>query len=191
MSRLWGALGSVLDPRTLLHALRLAHFHGYSFVRQVPLIQVGPGVSMAPNVSFRNGERISIGAGTHIGEFSLIWAGNETGRIEIGEKCLFAPHVMVTASNYGVERGPVPIMDQPKIERDVVIGAGSWLGANVVVLAGVTIGEGAVVAAGAVVTKDVPAFSIVGGVPARVIGERPSGQEVGESRGEAQKERVE
>lgn len=190
MSRLRGALGSVLDPRTLLHGLRLAHFHGYSFVRQVPLIRMGEGVSMAPNVSFRNGERISIGAGTHIGEFSLIWAGNETGRIEIGEKCLFAPHVMVTASNYGVERGPVAIMDQPKIEGDVVIGAGTWLGANVVVLAGVTIGEGAVVAAGAVVTKDVPAFSIVGGVPARVIGERPSGQEVGESRGEAQKERV-
>ena len=186
MSRLRSALASVFDPRTLLHGLRLAHFHGYSFVRQVPLIRMGPGVSMAPNVSFRNGERISIGAGTHIGEFSLIWAGNQTGRIEIGEKCLFAPHVMVTASNYGVERGPVPIMDQPKIESDVVIGAGSWLGANVVVLAGVTIGEGAVVAAGAVVTKDVPAFAIVGGVPARVIGERPSGQKVGTSSGEAQ-----
>lgn len=186
MSRLSGAIRSLLDPRSLVHGLRLAHFHGYSFVRQVPLIRMGPGVSMAPNVSFRNGERIGIGAGSHIGEFSLIWAGNSTGRIEIGEKCLFGPHVMVTASNYGIERGPVPIMDQPKIEGDVVIGDGAWLGANAVVLAGVTIGAGAVVAAGAVVTKNVPAFAIVGGVPARVIGERPTGQNVGMSNGQAQ-----
>jgi len=167
------ALRSILDPRTFAHALRVAHFNSYSYVRQVPRIHMGPGVSMAPNVSFRNGDRIRIGAGSHIGEFSLIWAGNSSGRIDIGEKCLFGPHVMVTASNYGIDRGPIPIMDQPKIEKDVVIGAGAWLGANVVVLAGVTIGEGAVIAAGAVVSKDVPPFAIAGGVPARVIGERP------------------
>ena len=128
---------------------------------------------MAPNVSFRNAERISIGAGSHLGEHSVIWAGNSTGRVVIGEKCLFAPNVTVTASNYGIVQGDVAIMDQPKEERDIVIGDGAWLGANVVVLAGVTIGEGAVVAAGAVVTKDLPAQCIAGGVPAKVIGTRP------------------
>lgn len=170
------AVRSVLDPRTVGHALRLAHFNSYSFVRQVSRITLGANVSMAPNVSFRNGERIRIGAGSHIGEFGLIWAGNSTGRIDIGDKCLFGPHVMVTASNYGIERGPFAIMDQPKVEQDVIIGAGAWLGANVVVLAGVTIGEGAVIAAGAVVTKDVPPFAIAGGVPAKVIGERPGAE---------------
>lgn len=163
----------MLDLRTYLHAFRLAHFASYSHVRQVRRLQLGERVSMAPNVSFRNSERIRIGAGSHIGEHSVIWAGNTTGRVVIGEKCLFAPNVTLTASNYGIEQGDVAIMDQPKIERDIVIGDGAWLGANVVVLAGVTIGEGAVVAAGAVVTKDVPARSIVGGVPAKVIGERP------------------
>ena len=68
----------------------------------------------------------------------------------IGRKCLFAPNVTITASNYGIVQGDVAIMDQPKVEQDVVIGDGAWLGANVVVLAGVTIGEGAVIAAGAV-----------------------------------------
>ena len=173
MPRLSGAAQSMFDLRTYLHALRLAHFSSYSHVRQVRRLQLGEGVSMAPNVSFRNAERISIGAGTHLGEHSVIWAGNSTGRVVIGRKCLFAPNVTITASNYGIVQGDVAIMDQPKVEQDVVIGDGAWLGANVVVLAGVTIGEGAVIAAGAVVTKDVPAQAIAGGVPAKVIGERP------------------
>ena len=173
MPRLSGAARSLLDVRTYLHAFRLAHFSSYSHVRQVRRLRLGEGVSMAPNVSFRNAERISIGAGSHIGEHCVIWAGNSTGRVTIGEKCLFAPNVTITASNYGIVQGDVAIMDQPKDERDVVIGDGAWLGANVVVLAGVTIGEGAVVAAGAVVTKDLPAQCIAGGVPAKVIGTRP------------------
>jgi acetyltransferase-like isoleucine patch superfamily enzyme len=173
MLRLSTAARSVLDLRTYLHAFRLAHFSSYSHVRQVRRLTLGEGVSMAPNVSFRNAERIAIGAGSHIGEHSVIWAGNTTARVVIGEKCLFAPNVTLTASNYGIVQGEVAIMDQPKIERDIIIGDGAWLGANVVVLAGVMIGEGAVVAAGAVVTKDVPAQSIVGGVPATVIGVRP------------------
>jgi acetyltransferase-like isoleucine patch superfamily enzyme len=173
MPRLSAAARSVFDLRTYLHAFRLAHFSSYSHVRQVRRLTLGEGVSMAPNVSFRNAERIAIGAGSHIGEHSVIWAGNTTARVVIGEKCLFAPNVTLTASNYGIVQGEVAIMDQPKVEQDIVIGDGAWLGANVVVLAGVTIGEGAVVAAGAVVTKDVPAQSIVGGVPATVIGLRP------------------
>ena len=172
MPRLSGPARSLLDLRTYLHALRLAHFTSYSHVRQVRRLDLGEGVSMAPNVSFRNAERISIGAGSHIGEHSVLWAGDSTGRITIGEKCLFAPNVTVTASNYGIAQGDVAIMDQPKDERDIVIGDGAWLGANVVVLAGVTIGEGAVVAAGAVVTRDLPAQCIAGGVPAKVIGVR-------------------
>jgi len=79
---------------------------------------------------------------------------------------------VLTASNYGIERG-TPVMDQPKQEGDIVLGDDVWLGANVVVTAGVSIGEGAVVGAGAVVTRDLPPYSIAGGVPARVIGERP------------------
>jgi len=186
MPRLSGAARSLLDLRTYLHAFRLAHFSSYSHVRQVRLLQLGEGVSMAPNVSFRNAERISVGAGSHLGEHSVIWAGNSTGRVVIGEKCLFAPNVTITASNYGIVQGDVAIMDQPKEERDVVIGDGAWLGANVVVLAGVTIGEGAVVAAGAVVTKDLPAQCIAGGVPAKVIGTRPPKAPAGSAESDAE-----
>jgi acetyltransferase-like isoleucine patch superfamily enzyme len=170
-SKVGGALRSVVDPRTWVHALKLLHFTSYAHVQQVRLLDRGENVSFAPNVSFRNAERITLGDGTHIGEFSVVWAGNSTGRIILGEKCLLAPHVTLTASNYGTAQGEF-IMDQPKIGEDIVIGRDVWLGANTVVLAGVTIGDGAIVAAGAVVTKDVPPGAIVGGVPAKIIARR-------------------
>jgi acetyltransferase-like isoleucine patch superfamily enzyme len=172
MASLGGALRSVLDPRTWLQQARLAHFAAYSHAGQRARLRRGPGVTFAPNVSFRNAERIEIGAGTHIGEYSVIWAGNSSGRIVFGAKCLLGPGVVVTASNYGIARG-TPVMDQPKVERDIVLGDDVWLGANVVVTAGVTIGAGAIVGAGAVVTRDLPADCIAAGVPARVIGTRP------------------
>jgi acetyltransferase-like isoleucine patch superfamily enzyme len=172
MGSLGGAVRSVLDPRTWLQGARLAHFAGYSHVRQRGRLVRGEGVTFAPNVSFRNAERIEIGSGSHIGEHSVLWAGNTSGRIVLGVKCLLAPGVVLTASNYGIERG-TPVMDQPKVERDIVIGDGVWLGANVVVTAGVTIGAGAIVGAGAVVTRDLPPDCIAGGVPAKVIGMRP------------------
>lgn len=169
--KLMTAAASVLDPRIYLHGLRVLHYYGYSHVSQVRKLTRGKDVSFAPNVSFRNGERITIGAGTRIGEYSTIWAGNSTGRITFGEKALLAPRVTVTASNYGIAKG-IPPMDQPKAEDDIVIGAGTWLGADVVVVAGVTIGDGAIIAAGAVVTKDIPENAIAGGVPAKVIAYR-------------------
>lgn len=172
MRRVLGAILSVIDPRVYVHAFRVLHFYDYAHVSQVRRLTRGAEVSFAPNVSFRNAERIEIGAGSHIGEHSIVWAGNTSGRIVLGEKALLAPRVTLTASNYGIVAG-IPPMDQPKNEDDIVIGAGTWLGAGVVVLAGVTIGDGAIIAAGAVVTKDVPADAIAGGVPARVIGWRP------------------
>lgn len=181
MGKLAGLVGSLLDPRTHLQALRLAHFSAYSHAKQVSRLHRGTNVSFAPNVSFRNAERITIGAGSHLGEHSVIWAGDTTGRIVLGEKSLLAPNVTITASNYGIDQG-TPVMDQPKIERDIVIGRDVWLGANTVVLAGVTIGDGAIVAAGAVVTKDLPPNCIAGGVPARVIGSRPRTSAAGERR---------
>ncbi|MTD15834.1 acyltransferase [Nakamurella sp. YIM 132087] len=171
--RLPSFVRSFTDVRTYLHGFRLAHFYSYSHVREVRKMRVGAGASFAPNVSFRNGERIVIGAGSHIGEHSVVWAGNSSGSITFGEKCLLAPRCVLTASNYAIEQG-TPVMDQPKIEKDIVLGRDVWLGAGVVVTAGVTIGDGAVVGAGAVVTKDLPAQCIAVGIPAKVVGYRPA-----------------
>jgi acetyltransferase-like isoleucine patch superfamily enzyme len=154
-----------------LHGLKLLHYANYTHVSQRRLVDTGPGVRMAPNVSIINGERVSIGARSRIGARCHLWAGDEVGRITIGEAALFGPEVFVTASNYEMVPG-VAIMDQERDERDVRIGAGVWLGARVMVMAGTDIGDGCVVGAGAIVTSDLPPNSIAVGVPARVVGHR-------------------
>ena len=58
---------SIIDPRAWLHLLRMVHYYNYSHVQPRRLADIGPGVRMAPNVSMRNGERIKIGAYSHIG----------------------------------------------------------------------------------------------------------------------------
>ncbi len=84
--------------------------------------------------------------------------------IEIGNDFAIADNVVITDSNGHSINGQ-------KVLEPVVIKDHVWIGENAMVLKGVTIGEGAVVAAGAVVTKDVPAHCLVGGVPAKVIKE--------------------
>ncbi|HEX3976156.1 MAG TPA: acyltransferase [Solirubrobacteraceae bacterium] len=164
-------LRSLLDVRAYAHLFRLLHYWNYAHVTPRRQARIGSGVWLAPNVSFRNGERIEIGARSHIGEQSSLWAGDSRGRITIGEDALFGPRVYITASNYRYDTGS-PVWAQPRIEEDVVIGADVWLGARVIVLPGVTVGDGTIVAAGSVVTKDLPPGVVAAGVPARVLKRR-------------------
>ena len=85
------------------------------------------------------------------------------GGIYIGDRVQIGPHVTIVTDNHDFSNRSVLRC------RPVRIGSGVWIGSNVTILPGVTVGENAVIAAGAVVTKDVPANSIAGGNPARVI----------------------
>lgn len=87
-------------------------------------------------------------------------------RIEIGKGVTIAPNVCIYDHDHNIYGGN---SIQHFISAPVIIKDNVWIGANAVILKGVTIGEGAVVGAGAVVTKDVPADSVVGGVPAKII----------------------
>jgi len=171
IKKLGGALLSFCDPRTYLHAFRMLHYYGYSHVREKRRIAIGTGTRLAPNVSLRNGERIILGDHCHIGERCYLWAGDSSGRIKIGHHVSLAPEVFLTASDYRFVAGQ-RFRDQPRRERDIVIGNDVWLGTRVVVTAGVTIGDGCIIGAGAVVTRDIPPGSIAVGVPARVVSTR-------------------
>jgi acetyltransferase-like isoleucine patch superfamily enzyme len=105
---------------------------------------------------------------------AIVFGLRGKARITIGSHTMLGPNVTILTANHGFEARDVLVRDHPENERDVCIGEDAWIGANAVILPGVTIGKGAVVAAGAVVTADVEPFSVVGGVPARIIGTRGS-----------------
>jgi len=94
------------------------------------------------------------------------------GRIRIGNDVLIGPNCVLRASDHSFARTDVPVRLQGHQAGGIVIENDVWLGSNVTVVRDVTIGCGAIVAAGAVVTKDVEAFAIVGGVPARLLKSR-------------------
>jgi len=110
------------------------------------------------------GATLTIGDECHL-EYGVSIAASE--RITIGDRAHIGPYVMIIDSEYHhvYDRAGRPSSRPVVIEDDV------WIGAKASILPGVTVGRGSIVGAGAVVTKDVPPFSIAGGVPAKVIGQ--------------------
>ena len=115
------------------------------------------------------GEGLKIGNNSSIGPYSYIGC---SGFIEIGDNVMMSPRVSIYAENHLFDNPDLSIKEQGVKREFVKIEDDCWIAANTVILAGVTIGRGSVIAAGSVVTKDVPPYSIVGGVPAKVIKSR-------------------
>lgn len=88
----------------------------------------------------------------------------------IGASVLMGPNVTIITQNHKHDRVDIPIRLQGyELIKPVTINDDVWIGRNVLIMPGVTIGSGTIIAAGAVVTKDVPEYTIVGGVPARIL----------------------
>ena len=94
------------------------------------------------------------------------------GEIKIGKNVLIGPNSVIRSNNHNFKIFQKPINQQGMSEGKITIEDDVWIGAIVVILPNVIIGKGSIVAAGAVVTSNVETFSIVGGVPAKVIGLR-------------------
>lgn len=132
-------------------------------------LELGEGVLLEPGVwiTAPGQARVRIGAGTFLNKGVMV-AAQEL--VEIGEHCMLANGCFVSDANHRFDDPRRPITWQGFESRGPTrIGENCWLGANVVVTSGVSIGERCVIGANSVVTKDIPAFSIAAGAPARVI----------------------
>jgi acetyltransferase-like isoleucine patch superfamily enzyme len=118
--------------------------------------------------NFRNlpNAGIKIGHDSLIGEYNVI---RGQGGISIGNRVYTSPHTQIIAVNHVFDDPSQPFVEQGITAEGIVIEDDVWLGSGSIITDGVHIGKGAVIAAGAVVTEDVPAYTVVGGVPARVI----------------------
>lgn len=139
-------------------------------------VTIGRGASIRPSSYYGldPGEGLEVGSGTAIGAYSWIGA---SGRVRIGADVLFGPRVVLIPENHNFEDTRATIKSQGVTRAGIEIGDDCWIGTNVTILAGVRIGRGSIVAAGAVVRKDVAPYSIVGGVPARLIRSRSYDEE--------------
>lgn len=121
------------------------------------------GFSLIPPFYTTGGENLRIGRNVFINQNCTIY---DLGGIDIGDDVMIGPNVSLITSGHPIEPSR---RREAVIAKPIVIGKNVWIAANVTIIGGVSVGENAVVAAGSVVTKDVPADTLVGGNPARVI----------------------
>ena len=117
---------------------------------------------------------IEVGDDVSLGFHAVLLAANS--RIIIGSKVMFGPCVTVVGGDHNTSAVGEFMYDthekRPEDDQDVIIEDDVWVGTRAVILKGVHVGRGSIIAAGAVVNKDVPPYTIVGGVPARLLGRR-------------------
>ncbi len=163
INRIWNV---ILETEVaLLHLVGHVPFHWFrKLVYRMGGMTIGRGSTVHMGVRFYDPRNIVIGEDSVIGERTVL---DGRGVLKIGNHVDIASEVMIYNSEHDVH--------DPEFKpqtADVHIDDYAFVGPRVIILPGVKIGEGAVVAAAAVVTKDVPPYAIVAGVPAKTIGER-------------------
>ncbi|MET0339574.1 MAG: DapH/DapD/GlmU-related protein [Polyangiales bacterium] len=169
----------------------MPHTHGTGAFRPDELAALGPGCVLEPGVLVFHPENVLLGANVYVGHYAILkgyyknrltigegaWIGQQcflhaAGGLTIGRRVGIGPGVRIITSVHADAPRAVPILDAPVDFAPVVIEDGADLGVGAIVMPGVTVGRGAQVGAGAVVTRDVPAYAVVAGTPARVLRQR-------------------
>ena len=166
---------SLLRRRYLSTYGRRLELDGLAFVAPDAVIQIGrrgrveigrwSWIGHGTKIRCHEGV-VSIGAKTVLGQECTISAYQH---VSIGRECVIADRVMMIDFDHGAAEVERPVRLQGIYKRDVRVGHNVWVGYGACILRGVTIGDNAIVGTSAVVTSDVPANAVVGGVPARVI----------------------
>lgn len=146
---------------------------------------------VSPQAKVQLSRKISFGKGTVVKAFALVQAHN--GKVQFGKRCAISsfsyinggdadlivgdyvrmgPHVTILGSSRVYDRTDIPVVDQGFADKGVTIGDDVLIGAGATLLDGCNIGKGTIIVAGSVVSRDTPPYSIVAGIPARVIGKR-------------------
>jgi maltose O-acetyltransferase len=132
----------------------------------------GSNINIERGAYFGAGSELEIGHNSGIGVDCRVY-----GPVVIGDNVMMGPEVIILTDNHKFDRLDIPMCQQGHLESEtVVIDDDVWIGTRVIILPGVKIGKGAIVGAGAVVTRDVPEYTIVGGNPAKFIRARGKSQ---------------
>lgn len=126
--------------------------------------RIGPNAVLQAEIGY-----IQIGRNGYAGPYSIV---RGDGGVIIGNDVLISPQVIIMSANHGFANTAIPIRLQEEIRESITIEDDVWIGAGSKILAGVNIGKGSVIGAGAVVTKNIPPYSIAVGIPAQVISHR-------------------
>jgi maltose O-acetyltransferase len=137
------------------------------------ILPMGEGCEIQPHVYVGKGRNIRIGSYCQINE------GVRLLDVTIGDYVMIAPFVNILGGKaHSYDRTDIPMIKQEETYKgSVIVEDDVWIAINAVILAGVRIGKGSIIAAGSVVTKDVPSYSIVGGIPAKIIKYRTTSTE--------------
>lgn len=158
----WSLVRSV--PGLVGCGLRFAYCR-CAFARLDGFCFIAPGARLTHTYGIRAGRNLHLNGGTYL---------DGRGGLTIGNHVLIGPNAVILSSQHQWTDPDVPIVLQGHKLAATSIGDDVWVGANAIVTPGVTLATGTVVGAGAVVTADTQPYSIVAGVPARVIGSRPA-----------------
>lgn len=170
--------------------------HGSGRFAREDLRACGEGTVLEEGVLVFHPENVSLGRGVYVGHQTMLkgyhrgalevgdgtWIGQRcflhaAGGIRIGRNVGIGPEVKILTSVHEESGRALPILHAPLRFAPVVVEDDADLGVGAILLPGVTVGRGAQIGAGAVVTRDVPAYAVAAGNPARVLRERPPGGE--------------
>jgi maltose O-acetyltransferase len=132
--------------------------------------KMGENVRVGPNIYIGNGAGVEVGSNCHLNKGCFL------RNVKIGSNVMLAPEVYFINNLHRTDSTNIPMIEQGDIDfPQTIVEDDVWIGLRAIIMPGVRIGTGAIVGAGAVVTKDMGSYTIIAGVPAKVIGSRKKG----------------